>query len=1012
MARSDSAPPRRPPVARLDLAQLRVGRAALVAREDERTLLRQALHEARAATRLVLVGGEPGIGKSRLLAEVAAEAADRLVLSGGAYEAQGQPPYVLFVEVLRAYLDQAGGDAQRRAAIERLGELARLLPELGPAVDRHALGAGDRQRLMELAAAFFRRLAAERPLLLTLDDLQWADPASLELLAYLRRRLRDASLLILAAYRDTDVDAGHPLMAALADLSHARLADELHLRPLTEAETAELLAALLGAPPGAGLVAMVHGRGEGNPFFVEELVRGLAEEGRLERGRDGRVAIGPADHARSDLAAAPLTPGLRASLSARLSRLSRPARGLLEAGAILGRRFALAVVAAVEELEEARAAALLDEAVQRQVLRATADGYAFGHDLLRTALDLQINPLRRRRLHDQAAAAYEALGLAARRPAAMAYHLVRGSGPVRARSHAARAAERALAACAFTDAADHLRTAVELTREYGPTTELPPLLARLGEALVDAGRYDEALATYREGLALADAAGERELVGRLHARVGEVHLAREEVDLAVAAHRRVLDTFGADDHPEAARALLQLAELRLVALSSHAEGARLARRALAMAARLGRPELAAEARGLLGTAEVRMGRPSGPATLRRALDEALGLRAPPLAGEIANRLAQHHYWAAELDEAALTAEQALGLVRGVADPQLLGWPTFWTGLVAFSRGRWEQAEARAAALVELGDQLGVRRFLAQGYQLRGMVAQDLGRMAEAVELLGRAASLLRTIAPGTLVFYLGRYCLALLASGATAEGEACLAELERLALDLPPGAKPRNSGLNLVALAALALGRPDAERRFEQELLAAADQLHWTLVARTLGELALARGDAAAAADHLGHAARLATRGGMQPELARTWRALARAARSAGARPVSRSPERSGAGRAGAADDLERQAAELERALGIPAPPERQPAPPLPHSPTLPLSPSPPPPLSPREVEVLRLVAEGRSNRAIAAALVISERTAVHHVSHILDKLDLPSRAAATAWAFRHGLVQEASRAE
>src|SRR5439155_22978969 len=135
---------------------------------------------------------------------------------------------------------------------------------------------------------------------------------------------------------------------------------------------------------------------------------------------------------------------------------------------------------------------------------------------------------------------------------------------------------------------------------------------------------------------------------------------------------------------------------------------------------------------------------------------------------------------------------------------------------------------------------------------------DRGRLGEAVEHLAQAAGLLRTMAPGTLVFCLGRHCLALLESGAVAEGEACLAELERMALELPREAKPRNSAVNLLALAYLKLGRPDRGERLARELEPAAGQLHWTLVARTLGELALGRDDRPAAEAHLELAAQLA----------------------------------------------------------------------------------------------------------------------------------------------------------
>ena len=968
---------------------LRPGHAALVGREAEWRFLERALDEARRATGLVLLSGEPGVGKSRLLAEFAQQAPGWRVLRGGAFEAQGQPPYVLFVEALRSYLDEAGPGRSRRRAQLRLAALGRLLPELEADEQVGQLSPTDRQRLMELAAMFFRRLAAERPLLVVLDDLHWADPASLELLVYLRRRLRDAPLLLLAAYRDTDVDDEHPLAAAVSELNRLRLADELHLRRLPQAATADLLRALLGGAVVPGLVAAIHAQSEGNPFFVEELVRALVEDDRLQLGRKGWEMAASA-HADVML----LPPGLRASLRARLRRLSQPALALLEAAALLGRRVDPALLAATEGLAEDAVAERLDEAARRHVLVRRGEGYEFAHDQLRAAFGADINPLRRRRLHERVAAAYEALGLADQHPAALAYHLLRGPSPAGARPYLVRAGERALATFAYRDAAEHLQAAAELARRDGSTGELPLILTGLGEALAGDGRYDAALATYREALALPSL--DPLLMGQLHARIGDIHLAREEADPALTAHQRALAAFGSADHPEAARALLQLAELNLVALSRHVEGARQAGRALEMAERLGRAELAAEARGLLGTAEVRMGRPSGFRTLAGALDQALGLRDAALTGKIANRLAQHHYWAAELEEAARAAEQALSLLRGVADPHLLGWPTFWLGLVAFSRGEWDMAGARAAELRELGDQLGVRRFLAQADQIQGMVAQDLGRLPEAVEQLERAARLLRTIAPGTLVFYLGRSCLALLESGATAEGEACLAELESLAEALPADAKPRNSALNLVALGYLKLGRPDRDRRLERSLLPAADQLHWTLVARTLGELALARGDFAAAEAHLDRAARLATREAMRPELARTWRALARLHRGRGGPDVT---ERAAA--------LDRQAADLEQALGLPMDSAAGTSPAASGISSLSTAGRRPTAgLSPRELEVLALLAEGHTNRQIAEALTISERTVINHVTHILTKLDLASRTQAALYAFRHGLVE------
>jgi tetratricopeptide (TPR) repeat protein len=811
--------------------ELKLGKAPLVGRAAELHRLGEVLQRSRDETLLVCLSGEPGVGKTRLLAELACQANGWLVLRGGAHEAQGQPANVMFVEALRDLLDQAGSRRQR--TLRQLGELRRLLPEAAPV---EAAGAGapqDRARLMELLAGLLRRLSRRRPILLLLDDLQWADRGSLELLGYVRRRLQQAPLLIAATYRDSEVDATHPLSALLDSLRRGRLVEELRLGRLDALASGQLAAELLGGPVAPELMDWLQRRAEGNPYFIEELLRGLGEAGALEREQRGwHLAEGAEALFR-------LSPELRTSLWLRLQPLSAACRGLLETAAVLGRRFDPQIAASTHGLSEQQALPLLDEALGQAVLQSRNRQLEFSHDLLRAALDEAINPLRRRQLHDRAAEALRQHGAGQRAPAALAFHLLRSSRPEQAVPVLLKAGERALSTFAFDNAVEHLQTAADLLREGAEDSQtgdvaggvgLPGVLVRLGEALMGAGRYDAALEVYDE--ALRSAAGDRELIGRLYARIGDIHLAREETERAIAAHRSSLACFGQADHPDAARALLQLAELRLVALSEHAEGASLARRALRMARGLGSAELEAEALGAIGTAEVRMGRPAGVGTLGQALSAAERLGSPTLIGRIANRLAQHHYWAAELSESGAAAQRAVAGLRGVADPRLLGWPTFWLGLVAFTRGEWESARRRAAELLQLGEQLGVRRFQAQGLQIQGMVAQDLGQLDEAVVLLGQAADLFRAIAPGTLVFYLGRSCLALLQAGRQAAGERVLAELETLVESLPPTAKPRLSGQNLVGLAYLALGRADADQRIERGLRPARDQLHWSLAAR------------------------------------------------------------------------------------------------------------------------------------------------------------------------------------
>src|SRR5215212_5189581 len=338
--------------------ELPIGRAPLIGRETERRVLQNALGRARAATQLVLISGEPGIGKSRLLADLAGHAHGWLVLRGGAHERQGQPPYVLFVEALRSYLDEAT-DA-RGGSAAALGPLARLLPEYATAEPATSLTSIDRQGLMELAAVFFRARATEGPVLLLLEDLHWADPASIDLLTYLRRRLRDVPLCILATYRDTDVDDRHPLVTTLGELHRLRLADELRLRPLGGPQAADLMQALLGGPASPGLVAEIQRQSDGNPFFIEELLRAVVVEGRLSPGPDGGELVSTANGADGADPAGQrtLSPGLRAWLWARLQRLSPACLTLLETAALLGRRVEPLLLMAAHGADETRTAAL------------------------------------------------------------------------------------------------------------------------------------------------------------------------------------------------------------------------------------------------------------------------------------------------------------------------------------------------------------------------------------------------------------------------------------------------------------------------------------------------------------------------------------------------------------------------------------------------------------------------------------------------------------------------------
>ena len=390
-------PPRQPPL---------VGRQA----ELEALLLRLA-DAGRGAGGLALVAGEPGIGKTRLLTEFAARARRDgwSVLAGQAYDTAGMPTYLPFREALWSHLRNTPPDARTVQLGEDAAELARLLPELRAhlphlAVPPPATPAEARYRLFEAVSDVLLRIArapGRAGLLLCLDDLHWADGVTLLLLEHLGRRLAGAPLLVAVAYRDTEVAANPPLVHTLTQL--LRLPDvavqRLELTRLPAAAVAELLRGLSGREPPAALVDLLVAETEGNPFFVGEVYRYLAEAGRLADA----AGAWPTDFPVADV---DVPPTVRLVVEQRLSQLSPACRRVLAWAAVIGRDFTFSLLEAVSEgdaldaIEEAQRAGLVLDGPGGREAR-----YRFAHELIRQTLLAGLARPRRQRLHRRVAQA-------------------------------------------------------------------------------------------------------------------------------------------------------------------------------------------------------------------------------------------------------------------------------------------------------------------------------------------------------------------------------------------------------------------------------------------------------------------------------------------------------------------------------------------------------------------------------------------------------------------------------
>ncbi|MCZ7578069.1 MAG: AAA family ATPase [Dehalococcoidia bacterium] len=367
-------------------ARVRARGTRFVGREPELAALAERMQAAeRGESSVVLLSGEPGIGKSRLLRELAGRALSQgwMVLSGRAYDTEGMPPYLPVVEVLRQYV-HASSDEELEPIVSAAPQIAMLLPEvavrLGLASPGRLDPESERYALFQAVSEFFLHAAnttEARGLLIFLDDLHWADRSTLLLFQHLARHMAAARLCLVGTYRTVGVEAGHPLFPILADLTRERLYEAISLAPLSPEESEVLVATLTSRKAiSPSLIESIHDRTKGNPFFIEEVVRHLQGEGRdLD---DPALASGDGG----------IPEGVRQVIGSRIARLSPENRRFLQAAAVTGDAFGqmFPVIARMLDADVSALAETVEEAVSAGMLREDGESYRFAHALIRDSL--------------------------------------------------------------------------------------------------------------------------------------------------------------------------------------------------------------------------------------------------------------------------------------------------------------------------------------------------------------------------------------------------------------------------------------------------------------------------------------------------------------------------------------------------------------------------------------------------------------------------------------------------
>jgi serine/threonine protein kinase len=471
-------------------------RRVFVGREREMRHLKEAFDAALSGKgALAMVVGEPGIGKTAICEQLGTYVTLRggLTLAGHCYEEGSLSlPYLAFVEALRSYAATQPPEELRQQLGTGAAEVARIVSEVRErlSIETSAANPADaeeeRYRLFQAAIGFLRNAAVVQPLLLVLEDLHWADQETLDLLMHLSRNLQGTRLLVIGTYRDVEVDRAHPLSAALAGLHRGSEFTRVQLHGLGTPEVQQMLEAITGGPVPGSLAEALHRQTEGNPLFVQEVIRNLVEEGHIGYGK-GAAAI-------SSIA---VPEGLRDVIGRRLSRLSSECNYLLAVAAVIGRDFHLDTLQATAEMPEGQIIAALEESVRVGILeeqsRPGAVRYSFAHALVRQTLYEEIVAPKRLQLHQRVALALEKQyrHRLDEHAAELAEHFAQSTRRQDLRKavrYGELAAQRAMSVYAYGEAERHLQQTLKVQEVLDPDDKAKrcDLLLALGETMLPA----------------------------------------------------------------------------------------------------------------------------------------------------------------------------------------------------------------------------------------------------------------------------------------------------------------------------------------------------------------------------------------------------------------------------------------------------------------------------------------------------------------------------------------------
>lgn len=984
----------------------------LVGREAYLDVITNFLERARAGHgQTLLVTGEPGIGKSRLLADVKQSAAARsaLILQGSCFEPDHSLPYAPIVDLLRALFATSTPLDIARELGPTAPELVKLLPELATALPAlaptPALGSEqEKRRLFHTLSQFLIGLERAQPLMLVIEDLHWSDATSLEFLLYLAHRIAPHAIALLMTYRSDEVSP--ELHHFLAELDRTRLASELPLACLTINDVNDMLRTIFGlqGPAGAEFVEAIYGLTAGNPFFIEEVLRSLVATGDIfyAEGMWSRKGI---DHLR-------IPRSIQDAVHRRSASLSASSRHLLELAATAGQRFDFALLQAVTEQDASELLRCIKELIAAQlVVEASAEQFAFRHALTRQALYNELLARERTLLHQRVAECIEQVYAAAidARLRDLAYHFYEGGIWPKALEYSQRAGERAQALYAQRAAAEHFTRALHAADRLAQPPS-PRLLRARALAYASLGAFDDARADHEAALEAARATTDRMAEWQALTDLGLLWAGRDYAQTGMY-YRRAHQLVGVvEDQRLVAHSLNRLGNWH-VNVEEPGEAGRYHQEALSIFVRLDDQRGIAETSDFLGMASYLSGDlVQGTAYYERAvalfrqLDDRERLTSSLATLTLRGSTYQTTTMVlapGSLADCVRDGELALRIAREIGQRSGEAYALAMLGFCLGAQGEYDRALHMARQGLQLSTEIQHRQWMIAAHCVAGVVFADLFELPAASRHLEQAL----TLAGETGSLHWTRVASGFLASVYVAQDEP-LRAAATLDAALSPDMPARTLGARLVGCAraelALKRGEPDRALMIADDLMASApnfDPEH----GQTILRLSKLRGEALTLLDRpveaeaaLSAARMLAATQGARPML---WRLYA-----AGGRLHASQARHDQAG-----DDFAVvQTLVNELAANLREPELRDhylsnAALAWPRLRPISAARAQSDGLTAREREIATAVAQGNSNREIADKLVLSERTVESHVGNILAKLGFRSRTQIAGWAIEKG---------